>query len=91
MVVPDYIHHDEQARTDWIKVELRSRGLNYTIVAERLKKSRQAASQGINSKNLFWQRKIAEAIDLRPEDIWPECYPQLNKGTTQNESEVATT
>lgn len=62
-------------RRAWIGFQLRIRGLSHRELARREGVSHQAVSQaaaGVGSRHL--QETLAEALDLRPQDLFPELY-----------------
>ena len=61
---------------DWpeIKGELERRGVTLSDVADRLEVSPQAVSKVKKRPSRNVQRAIAEALNLRPEEIWPDRY-----------------
>mgnify|MGYP002860648618 FL=1 len=62
-------------RREWISFQLRIRGLSYRAIARREGVSHQAVSVsagGLGSSHL--QEVLATAIDLGPQQLFPELY-----------------
>lgn len=57
-----------------IKYELEKRGITFAILAARARVSRQAFSKVKKWTSAPLQQVIADALGMRPEQIWPERY-----------------
>ncbi|MEA5444715.1 helix-turn-helix domain-containing protein [Gammaproteobacteria bacterium AB-CW1] len=70
---PD-IPSEPRQRREWIKYQLRLRGSSLADVARRHGVSRDAAILALRKPYPRMERAIAEAIGLKPQQIWPERY-----------------
>ncbi len=61
-------------RREWIKFQLRLRGITLSAIARELGVSRQALGQTLVSAYPRMERAIAAKLEMEPRDIWPERY-----------------
>lgn len=65
---------DPDTRREWIKFQLRLRGTSYAKIGAELGVSRHAPKLALYSSYPRMERAIAAALDMAPEQIWPERY-----------------
>lgn len=65
---------DAGKRREWIKYQLKIRGLSIAELAREHSASRQAVSTALVRSNPRWEHVIAEALDTTPNTLWPERY-----------------
>lgn len=68
------IPSDPAQRNEWIKFQLRMRGVSMSGLARDLGVTRQAVRHALTDRYPRMEAVIAHAIDLEPEAIWPERY-----------------
>lgn len=68
--VPD----DPSKRREWIKYQLKIRGVSIADLARQHCASRQAVSTALIRSNPRWEHVIAEALGTMPNCLWPERY-----------------
>lgn len=61
-------------RREWIKYQLRLRGTSLAQVAREQGVSRDAATLALRKPYPRMERALAKALDLKPEQLWPERY-----------------
>lgn len=64
----------EPQRRAWIKYQLELRGYTLSSLARELGVSRHAPKLALDRPYPRMERAIAEKIELRPEQVWPERY-----------------
>lgn len=67
----------EQKR-EWIKYQLKIRGLSLAALGRKHDKCRQVVSTALYEPAPRWEFVIAEAIGLTPAEVWPERYDENN-------------
>lgn len=77
---------DPVQRNEWIKYQLRVRGSSLSKLARRLGVTRQAVRNALSSPYPKMERAIAEELELRPEDIWPERYARQGSAGENGET-----
>jgi len=70
----EHIPKDLLQRREWIKFQLRLRGITLSGMARELGVSRQALGQTLVQSYPKMERVIAAKLGLEPEIIWPERY-----------------
>ncbi|QSV17517.1 helix-turn-helix domain-containing protein [Photobacterium ganghwense] len=68
------VPQQEEERKAWILYQLKIRQLTLAELARRNKVSRQVLSKALTAHSPRWEKIIAEAIDYKPEDVWPERF-----------------
>ncbi|MFC6674030.1 helix-turn-helix domain-containing protein [Marinobacterium aestuariivivens] len=71
---PGGVPNDPERRREWIKYQLKIRGISIASLARRHDASRQAVSTALVRSNPRWEYVIAEALEKRPNELWPERY-----------------
>ena len=69
---------------EWIKGELRRRGSSMAQVSREIgvtQGSVSLVSQGLHRSQRI-ERELANALDLTPEELFPERYPKASKSQT---------
>lgn len=65
-------------RKDWsqekVKAQLILRGTSLQEISLKAGKSRGAASKALKTRWPFMQKKIAEALNVAPQEIWPSVF-----------------
>ena len=64
------------ARREWIKFQLRVRGSSLSALARELGVTRHAPRLALVKPYPKMERVIAEKLDMRPEQLWPERYDE---------------
>lgn len=62
------------ARREWIKFQLRIRGLSLAALARKHKAARSTTSRALKTHAPYWENVIAQVLELTPRDLWPERY-----------------
>lgn len=70
----DYIPTDPVQKRDWIKYQLKIRGLSLAKLAEQHNVSRGTFSKALINGSVRWDRVIAQAIEFPLGMLWPERY-----------------
>lgn len=65
---------DPHQRREWIKFQLRLRGITLSAIARELGVSRQALRLALIQSYPKMERAIAAKLGVAPESIWPERY-----------------
>lgn len=69
---------------EWVKYQLRIRGLSFAALAKlHGDVHRYDPAKCFNMSFPKWERIIAAAIDMKPEDLWPERYEARAKQKSQ--------
>lgn len=68
------VPEDAGKRREWIKYQLKIRGLSIAELARAHSASRQAVSTALVRSNPRWEHVIAEALETTPHKLWPERY-----------------
>lgn len=68
------VPNDPNKRREWIKYQLKIRGLSIADLARQHEASRQAVSTALVRSNPRWEHVIAEALNTMPNQLWPERY-----------------
>jgi lambda repressor-like predicted transcriptional regulator len=68
------------------KMKLRLRGMTFASIAEAIGVERSAVSRTSlgTSRSKRIERALADALETRVEDLFPDRYPQKEDGTEQN-------
>lgn len=66
-------HHKRRV---WVKAMLELRGYTYASIARELGVVRSAVRKPLDTSYPKMERILAEKLGLKPEQIWPERYPQ---------------
>lgn len=69
-----FIPLDLRARREWIKFALHCKGTSIEALARQHGVSRFTAATALGRPFPKWECIIAEALSLRPEQLWPERY-----------------
>ncbi|MCB5162608.1 helix-turn-helix domain-containing protein [Marinomonas algarum] len=62
----------------WVKYQLKIRGLSIAKIADENSVSRQAVSAALNRGCARWEYVVAEYLDMKPHEIWPDRYDNNN-------------
>lgn len=75
-MAPDIVLHKQ------LKAALKARGVSFTYIANELGYSTAMVSLTClgRTKSHRVQSKIAEHLDRKPEEIWPDRYPEQEEG-----------
>lgn len=65
---------DGMDRIEWIKFQLRIRGSSLSALARDLGVSRHAPRLALVKPYPRMEKAIAEKLELRPQELWPERY-----------------
>lgn len=77
-------------RREWIKYQLKIKGLSIAGLAQKHGVSRQVVSMTLTNSNPRWEFVIAQALDLTPSELWPERYdPETSLPISQLAGEPA--
>ncbi|WP_270802938.1 helix-turn-helix domain-containing protein [Aeromonas sp. QDB54] len=71
------VPRDLERKREWIKYQLKIRGLSLADIAREHNISRQAVSTALCRPNPRWEHEIASALDMLPFELWPERYDNL--------------
>ncbi|MCP1673348.1 Ner family transcriptional regulator [Natronocella acetinitrilica] len=71
---PIDIPSDPHIRREWIKYQLAIRGYSLAALAREYGVTRQQPQAALNRPYPKWERIIAQVLELRPEQLWPERY-----------------
>jgi Ner family transcriptional regulator len=75
----DAILADPVLRAEWVKYQLRLKGLNLTKIAKAAGCNRQAVSNVWKRSYPAMEKRIAAALGLTPEFLFPERYPKTGR------------
>lgn len=70
----DYIPSDPDMKREWIKYQLKIRGLSLAKLARVHGVTRHAFSKALITGSIRWDFVIAEAIEYPVSVLWPERY-----------------
>jgi Ner family transcriptional regulator len=73
MLITD-IPKEPAVRREWIKYQLRLKGYSLARLSLEYGTCRDSAAQAMNRPVPLWERRIAEKIGCRPQDLWPDRY-----------------
>ncbi len=68
------IPNDPAVRREWIKFQLAIRGYTLAALAREHGVTRQQPQAALNRPYPKWERIIADLLELKPEQLWPERY-----------------
>lgn len=68
------IPHTPEERREWIKYQLRIKGLSLRLLAERFGVSRHAPAKALVLHYPLWEARIANELGLTAQELWPERY-----------------
>jgi len=68
--IPD----SEVDRREWIKYALKIRGIKLSDLARKTGITRQCYSQALHRQYPSCEYHIAQALNVKPSDLWPERY-----------------
>jgi Ner family transcriptional regulator len=68
------VPEDPDKRREWIKYQLKIRGISIAKLARTHNASRQAVSTALTRSNPRWEHVIAHALGTKPNSLWPERY-----------------
>jgi Ner family transcriptional regulator len=77
------IPQDSQGRRAWIRYQLEARGLSWAELGRRHGVKRNTVLAVFYNPYPRMERAIAEAIGVRPEQIWPERYDENGRPNRQ--------
>lgn len=63
-------------RREWIKYQLKIRGISLAALGRQHNTSRQAISIALHRPSPRWEHEIATALGMTPAQIWPERYDE---------------
>lgn len=68
---------------EWVKYELRLKGSSFSEIARQNGCARETISRTFSKRMPKWEKVVAAAMGMTPEELWPERYPKLqaNKQT----------
>ncbi|WP_024608506.1 helix-turn-helix domain-containing protein [Pseudoalteromonas sp. TAB23] len=78
-IVDANIPEDTEKRREWIKYQLKIRGISIAKLAREHDVSRQALSTALVRSNPRWEYVISNALGKAPNDIWPERYQHADR------------
>lgn len=74
---------NEVGRADWspakLKFELEERGLSYRYLSLRAGYAKDSLKAVARTPNTRYEKVIADALGVEPEDIWPSRYELRNR------------
>lgn len=73
------VPQDESLRREWVKYQLRVRGISMASLARANAASRQVVALTLVRSNPRWESVIAQALGMPPSKIWPERYDPTSK------------
>lgn len=73
-IIDASIPEDTEKRREWIKYQLKIRGISIAKLAREHDVSRQALSTALVRSNPRWEYVISSALGVAPNAIWPERY-----------------
>ncbi len=73
-IAPKTIPSDSRERAAWVQYQLRLRAISFAEIAKKLGCTRQVLARALQTPMLRQEQAIAEAIDLTPEQLFPERY-----------------
>lgn len=73
-MAPVDIPSNPRQRREWIKYQLRLRGLSLAALARQERVARTTAKKCLYEPYPKWERKIAKRLGVKPERLWPERY-----------------
>lgn len=74
----DYIPDDSDERREWIKYQLKIRGLTLASLAREHGVSRHVFSKALTHGSIRWDHVIAKAINFPVSFLWPDRYDADN-------------
>ena len=88
VIDPDSIPKSIEQRREWIKYMLKIRRISFGDLARKHGISRQCYSIALHQAYPSCEHHIAQALNIRPDDLWPERYenglPKKNKNHGKN-------
>jgi Ner family transcriptional regulator len=73
-IVDANVPKNTEKRREWIKYQLKIRGISIAKLAREHNVSRQALSTALVRSNPRWEFVISNALGVTPNAIWPERY-----------------
>jgi len=83
---PSSIPPDPLIRREWIKFQLAIRGYSLAALAREHGVTRQQPQAALTRPYPKWERIISRALDLQPEQLWPERYASKERDRKRQES-----
>ncbi len=74
MYLNSEIPQNEEQKRSWIKYRLKIQGKSLASLAREHKTSRQVLSNTLYEPSPRWEYVIAQALNKKPTEIWPERY-----------------
>jgi len=71
------VPHDLEKKREWIKYQLKIKGLSLAEIGRKHNISRQVVSTALYRPSPRWEHEIASALDMLPSELWPERYDNL--------------
>ncbi|AKJ36907.1 Ner [Aeromonas hydrophila NJ-35] len=71
------VPRDLTKKREWIKYQLKIRGLSLAKIGRKHNISRQVVSTALYRSSPRWEHEIASALDMQPIELWPERYDYL--------------
>lgn len=68
------IPKEPAVRREWIKYQLRLKGYSLARLSLEYGRCRESATQALRRPVPLWERRIADKIGCRAQDLWPERY-----------------
>ncbi len=65
---------------EWVKYELKLRGITLTSLAKKHGVGREMPSRVFRERQSKWEKIIADAMLMMPEELWPERYAKASSG-----------
>lgn len=80
---------DPKKRASWIIYQLKLRGESLASLARKFGNTRQIPTAALRKPYPLWEKRIADAIGVMPQDLFPERYdseglPNRNIGRPTN-------
>lgn len=88
MSVLKNIPNEPNARREWIKFILRSKGISLASIAREYNQSRQSVSLALYRSNRYWEEIIAEKVGAPVDLLWPERYSVTSTPALTEREEV---
>jgi Ner family transcriptional regulator len=59
---------------EWVKYQLRLKGITFTSLANKYGGGRELPCRAFTQRSPKWEKIIADAMLMMPEELWPERY-----------------
>lgn len=65
---------------EWVKYQLRLKGITFMALAKQHGAGRELVSRAFTKRMPKWEKIIANALLMMPEELWPERYAKASGG-----------